>query len=256
MLGSQATDDRLPVSTGVRAFRTLAFSLAVLSMLLGDASAGVPFSEGWVSFDGVTKAPSPPQLHVLSSSPSELVVEIRTLGVLCTSVVEDEMEFTKLELPGYGRSGEVGHPALPAVRQLFALPRGAEIDVAVAVADSILYTGSVVCPVPAEVTHYTEEGWPYPAEEFAYDEQAYGRSGYYPDDTASAGSSGTLRDQGVAVLTAHPIRYDPVAGKTKVCPILRVTLTFTGGFGGVSGDLGPFDSIAERVLLNYTGFGV
>jgi hypothetical protein len=179
----------------------------------GDGLAEEALSEGWVSFDGVTTAPSPPELHVLSSTPSAL--EIRTPGVLCTSIVEGEMEFVKLELPGYDRTGEVGHPALPAVRQLFALPRGAAVDVGVAVSDSIVYSGTVVYPVPAEVTHYTEEGWPYPAEEFAYDEQAYGRGGYCPEEMACAGSSGTLRGQGVALLTVHPIQYDPGVERTR-----------------------------------------
>ena len=94
-------------SAGARLFVTHGSWIALSVVLCGSAFAAAPLTEGWVSFDGVTATPSPPELHVLSSGTSELMVEIRVPGVLCTSVVEDEMEFMKLDLPGYDRSGEV-----------------------------------------------------------------------------------------------------------------------------------------------------
>lgn len=233
--------------------------LVMLALLLalppgGDvAEAGLP--TGWVCFDGIATTPVPPRVGIVSSGSDELVLDIEVPGVLSTDVKEGEIDFRKLEFPGYYRSTEVGHPALPAVRQLIAVPAGCTVGVSVSTPDSIRYWDSVVYPVPALVTRYTEDGWEYLAEEFSYDEEAYSAKGYYPTQTASVGSVGILRGQGVALLTVYPIQFDASSELIRVLPLVTVTLTFTGGYGGVSGDLGPFDSIAEGVLLNYDGYG-
>lgn len=222
----------------------VAFALLLaLPSAVDVAEAALP--SGWVCFDGIATTPVPPRVGIVSSGSDELVLNIETPGVLSTAVEEGELDFQKLEFPGYYRSTDVGHPALPAVRQLVAVPAGCTIDVSVSIPDSIRYSDSVVYPVPAIVTRYTEDGYEYLAEEFAYDEGAYSTRGYYPTQTASAGSVGILRGQGVALLIVYPIQFDASSDLIRVLPLVTVTLTFTGGYGGVSGDLGPFDSIAE-----------
>ena len=122
-------------------------TLGVLVLLLAlppagaVAEAGLP--TGWVCFDGVTSESTPPRFDIVSSGASELVVNIVTPGVLSTAVSEEGKEFRKLEFPGYYRSSEVGYPALPAVRQLIAVPAGCTVDVSVSIPDSIRYWDSV-----------------------------------------------------------------------------------------------------------------
>ncbi|MBN2566064.1 MAG: right-handed parallel beta-helix repeat-containing protein [Candidatus Eisenbacteria bacterium] len=182
-------------------------------------------------------------------------MRIEVPGVLSTASQEIGIDFRKLEFPSCYRSDEVGHPALPAVRQLIATPAGCSISVSVSVPDSLTYSNSVVYPVPDVETRYTEEGYEYLEEEFAYDEEAYSMRGYYPTEIASVSRPGVLRGQGVALLTVYPIQFNAADDLIRVLPVLTVTLTFTGGSGGVYGDLGPFDSVAESVLLNYDGHG-
>ncbi len=234
-------------------------ALVVFALLLALPPAGavaeVGLPTGWVCFAGIATTPVPPRVGIVSSASDELVLNIETPGVLSTAVEEGELDFQRLEFPSYYRSTEVGHPALPAVRQLIAVPVGCTVDVSVSTPDSIRYWDSVPYPVPAIVTRYTEEGWEYLAEEFSYVDEAYSARGYYPTQTVSVGSVGILRGQGVALLTVYPIQFDASSDLIRVLPLVTVTLTFTGGYGGVSGDLGPFDSIAEGVLLNYEGSG-
>jgi PKD repeat protein len=235
---------------------TLMFVAAVLLLLIPTpAQAESDFPTGWVCFDGLTTTPTPPGIDIISSGATELVVRIETPGVLGTAAEEMEIDFRMLEFPSYYRSDEVGHPALPAVRQLIATPAGCSIDVSVSAPDSLTYSDVVVYPVPELVTKYTEEGYEYLEEEFAYDEEAYSTRGYYPTEIASLGHPGVLRGQGVALLTVYPIQFNAADEVIRVLPVVTVTLTFNGGAGGVSGDLGPFDSIVESVLLNYEGYG-
>lgn len=230
--------------------------VAVFVLMLSlSAGAESGFPTGWVCFDGLTVVPTPPGINIVSSGSSELVVRIETPGVLSTAVQEIGFDFRKLEFPAFYRSDEVGHPALPAVRQLVAVPSGCAIGVSVSTPDSVRYSNSVVYPVPEIVTEYTEEGYEYLVEEFAYDEDAYSMRGYYPTDVASISYPGVLRGQGLALLTVYPIQFNAADDLIRALPVVTVTLTFSGGSGGVSGDLGPFDSIAESVLLNYDGQG-
>jgi hypothetical protein len=159
--------------------RAVAIGQAALAALISFAlpspssasETGIP--EGWVSFDDVTQTATAPALEIVSSDLSELVLRVTTPGVVSTTVREDGTDYGRLEFPGYYHSTEVGHPLLPAVRQLIAVPEGCEIQVSVSLGDSAVWSGTVIYPVEAAVIRYTEEGWPYIAYEFARDNDAY-----------------------------------------------------------------------------------
>jgi hypothetical protein len=175
--------------------------------------------------------------------------------MVCETIEHDGTDYKRLSFPTYFHSIETGSPALPAVRQLLAVPRGCEISVSATAMDSLLFTDCVVYPVEAEVIKYTVEGWPYVDHEFALDEQAYSRSGGYPSPRISTEAPGSFRGQGVANLTSYPVRFDASKSEIRVYPELLVTLELSGGSGGTSEELGPFGRIAEALLLGYAGVG-
>ena len=247
---------RPPVTSTVRRAPLRSLSCVLLLMLIPAvvfATGGLP--DGWISFDGVTVTPTAPRLQIISSSSSQIQLIISTPGMLCETIEHDGTDYKRLSFPEYFHSTVTGDPALPAVRQLLAMPRGCEISVSATAMDSLLYTDCVVYPVEAEVIRYTEEGWPYIDYEFALNEQAYSRSGGYPSPRISTGSSGSFRGQGVAKLTSYPVRFDASTSEVCVYPELLVTLDLTGGSGGMSEELGPFGRIAEELLLGYAGVG-
>jgi hypothetical protein len=226
---------------------------AAFASLSAAQETGLP--EGWVSFDDVTQTPTSPAIKIVSSNLSELVLTVTTPGVVSAAVSEDDVEYRKLEFPGYYRSKVVGHPLLPAVRQLIAVPEGCEVEVSVSPGEAVHYRGSVLYPVPATVVRYTAEGWEYLAEEFAIDEDAYSQSGHYPSEIASVSEGGSLRGQGVALLTVYPAQYDAAEMDLRVFPSLVVTLRFVGGKRGLAEPLGPLGRIADAVLMNYQASG-
>jgi hypothetical protein len=241
-LWNPARDSRLVIS--------LLLWLALCSPVAG--SSGLP--NGWVSLDGTTDQPCPPSIEIISSDLEQLVLRVECPGFVSETVTHEETEYTRLTFPGFYHSAEEGSPWLPAVRQLIAVPADCTMDVSVVLGDSAVFSGSILYPVPATVVRYTEEGWEYYDYEFAKDEEAYGRGGYYPTDVATVSDAGSFRDQGVALLTVYPLQFDAASLRTRALHSVVVTLTFEGGTGGLGGDVGPFSRIAEGVLANYQGF--
>ncbi len=223
--------------------------------LAGSHAEAAELSDGWVSFDGRTLAPTAPTIQLISAEASRVVLRIDTPGVLVESVEHDAINFKRLSLPSYFDFGEIGHPALTAVRTLVAVPNGCEVGVSAVALDSLLFTDCTVYPVEEPVVKYTEEGWEYIDYEFAYDGQAYSRSGYCPGPSTSIGDVGSFRGQGVVRLGAYPMQTDPTTSQLRVYPSMVVTLELTGGTGGMSENLGPFSEIAEALILGYDGAG-
>ena len=211
------------------------------------------FPEGWVSLDGVTTSPAPPSSQIISSSAGEMIIWVRTPGVLSALVDHEGTEYTELSIPEYAHTHETGHPRLPAIRQLVAVPRGCTVELTSAILDSVDYSGSLVSPVPTEVTRYTSQGWEYLDHEFALDGDAYATAGFYPSRAAEVEYAGIMRGQAVALVTVYPLRHDPVAMDTRAYPSVVVTLGFSGGGAGAPASLGPFERIAESLILGYAG---
>ena len=217
------------------------------------AEEGLP--DGWISFDGVTAAPTAPRVQIISTSSSQIQLIISTPGMLCETIEHDGTDYKRLSFPEYFHTHETGYPALPALRQLLAVPRGCDVDVSVASSDTLVFSDCIVYPVEEIVTRYTDEGWPYLDTEFSKDSQAYSRGGNYPDSTASAESGGSFRGQGVLPMALYPVRFDASKSEIYACPDMLVTIELTGGSGSFSEDVGPFGGIAERLLLCYAGKG-
>ncbi|MBD3349458.1 MAG: hypothetical protein GF400_09750, partial [Candidatus Eisenbacteria bacterium] len=150
---------------------------------------------------------------------------------------------------------EVGHPEVPVIRQMIALPHDCDVSIEVTATDSVTFSGPPVYPAPEIVTRYTPEGWEYLEEEFARDGGAYQDSTYYPPVVASIEDPGSLRGQGVALLAIRPVRYRASAEETVVLTSLTVSLSFKGGRGGIAESIGPMQGIADDIILNYEGFG-
>jgi hypothetical protein len=191
-------------------------------------------------------------VEVLSSTSSEIVLRVTTPGFLCETVVEDTMEFHRVTVPDCYHSPDVGLACVPLIGQLIAVPEGAELEVSVVASDTVHFEDAAVYPTPALVVEYTEEGWEYLVEEFALDE-AYYDSGYYPGDVAIVDAEGSLRGQGVARVVVYPLQFDGSTSELVAYPELEVTISCSGGRGGLGEPTGPLSRVAGLVLPNYEG---
>jgi len=228
---------------------------ATLLLLPRAATGEEVLPDGWVSLDGVTATPTAPSVRIISSSTSEIQLLVSVPGMVCETVEHDSTQYKKLSLPTYFHTLTEGSPALPAVRQMLAVPKGCQVSVSVTPLDSHVFSGCTAYPVEAEVIRYTDDGWPYIDTEFYLDQQAYGRSGDYPTPLAAAATSGSFRGQGVAEIVCYPVSTDPTRSEITVYPNMLVTVAMTGGSGGLSEELGPFTNAAQALLLGYAGIG-
>ncbi len=217
------------------------------------ALAEDPLPDGWVCLDGVTTTPTAPEVRIVSSSTSQIELAISIPGMLCETVEHDTTEYKQLSLPTYFHTLEEGAPALPAVRQMLAVPKGCQVSISAIGQRTVTFSGCTVYPVEAEVTRYTDDGWSYIDTEFYLDQQAYGRSGSYPSPTVSAATPGSFRGQGVVEIACYPMTFDPTLSEVTVCPEMLVTVEVAGGSGGQSKEIGPFTSIAQTLFLGYAG---
>ncbi len=233
-------------------FRTALLAIFALSSPL-IALAEDPLPDGWVCLDGVTTTPTAPEVHIISSSASEILLAVSVPGMVCETVEHDTTEYKKLSLPTYFHTLEEGAPALPAVRQMLAVPKGCQVSISAVVQRTVSLSGCTVYPVEAEVTRYTDDGWPYIDTEFCLDQQAYGRSGSYPSPVVSVATPGSFRGQGVVEIACYPVTFDPTLSEVTAYPEMLVTVEIAGGSGGLSEEIGPFTSIAQALLLGYAG---
>ncbi len=102
---------------------------AVCLLVVGAAGAA---DQRWIAFsDQVTEA----SIGVLSSARDAVELEIELPGVALESVATEGGRFVRVEVPGLGRIGAVGEPALPALRRFIEIPDGARVEVDVQVLD-------------------------------------------------------------------------------------------------------------------------
>ena len=118
------------------AYAALALVAAMMiTPVVGLAQEGLP--EGWISLDELTAAATPPSLEIASSDLNGLTLVVRTPGVVTKTVEHDGTEYREISFPSYYHTTEVGHPCIPAVSQLIAVPEGCEIEVSVSIGDSV-----------------------------------------------------------------------------------------------------------------------
>jgi len=212
-----------------------------------------PLPDGWMCLDGVTTTPAAPLIRIISSSTSEIQLAVSVPGMLCETVEHDTTEYKRLSLPTYFHTLKEGEPALPAVRQMLAVPRGCQVSVSAVAQRAVTFSACTVYPVEAEVVCHTDEGWPYIDTEFCLDQQAYGRAGSYPSPIVSAATPGSFRGQGVVEITCYPVTFDPALSEVTACSEILVTVEIAGGSGGPAEEIGPFTSIAQALFLGYAG---
>ncbi|MBD3348062.1 MAG: hypothetical protein GF400_02560, partial [Candidatus Eisenbacteria bacterium] len=224
------------------------FIVFLVVSLAAAAQAALP--HGWVSLDRTTTQPEAPRLQLLDSTESGLSLRVSVPGFECETVDHGGAAYQKLELPGYWRTEAIGSPWIPVVRQLIAIPEGADVTVRVTAGDPVTYEGCLLYPVPKEVKG-DDRAW----MEFAFDASAYSQRGYYPAELGAVEMTGVLRGQGVALIAYRPVQYDPSSRQLRVYSEATVDVSFVGGRGGLSENLGPLNRTAEELLPNFTSLG-
>ncbi|MCK4546459.1 MAG: hypothetical protein KAW17_03365 [Candidatus Eisenbacteria sp.] len=154
-----------------------------------------------------------------------------TVGELVTmDVVTKEGTFSRLMLPGFYSSREIGEPCLPMVNRLFEIPFGAEVSV-----DVVSFETHEISLAEAGVMHPLMPAQPSVAKNedpevlpFHYNWATYHADQEYGLELAQAVDTGQLRAVRIGRLEVAPVTYNPVAGTLTVLDNIEVEVTFTG----------------------------
>ena len=158
--------------------------------------------------------------------------------------------FTEISLPGIDFClGEPGHPALPVIRRLFAVPEGAEVrvDVAATPAETIQLN---LWPAQPETVDALLTLDPFAKPVFTRNADVYGSSSPWPAEPVRVTPLGRMRGVQVCQLDMAGGQYNPATQTLTLFSNVHVALAFEGGngqFGGAA-NFGSIEDVQDGLL--------
>lgn len=227
-----------------------ALQLVVLLALvfIGNLAFGESHYSGSV---GSFNAPSP--VALIPSNPEEITLSVTVPEPLIDSAVVHESVYHTVKIPGWEATDEPGLPRLPVWNQLVALPQCESVDLTAVAAESLVIQGYHVYPSERHISKISPDGYPYQQTVFEIDQSAYSLDRFYPSSLCEILDIFYVREQKVLLLGIHPVRYNPKRGCLVVYTSVDVHIRPEGVTGPISRSVGPFDRVAERLVLAYDG---
>lgn len=169
-----------------------------------------------------------------------------------------EQHFTRLHIPGYGYSNQIGYPQLPVYKRLIELPLDAEVEILITYKSfhdlplSDFQFDDPVIPVQPSLSKSADP------DEFTFriKEDAYQFNGFIGDDLVSIHPAGIMRGLKIARIEIAPVQYNPVANVLRVFDEIIVEFRFTGGniaqtIAMKTQGINPFFAGISQMLINY-----
>ncbi len=200
--------------------RTLLMS-AVCLLVVGSIGAADP---RWIAFsDDATET----RIDVLSSTADAVEFEVELPGIALASAATEGGQFVRVEVPGLGRIGAVGEPALPALRRFIEIPHGAQVEIDVQVIDRRvidLAAEGMAAPVePVQLPRPKCDCKEAREWRFSYTPESYHGTITHP---AALTGPFTFRDHTMMLLTLAPVTYDVDRGRLEVATRAQVSVRF------------------------------
>jgi hypothetical protein len=200
------------------------------------------------------KADASDPLTLQGESESEIVFHVAFGEVLLNEVERDGQLFLAASVDGFNHQGEIGEPALPALRRWVSVPHGAELTVeaepvmveTIRLAHPLLPNQPPIEKIPGAL-----ESAP-----FVIDAETYALDSYLVGRDAEILEEAQVRNHRLALLEVTPIDYNPVKGELRIARDLTVTVRMTGADLMQSLDLTDrfgsfeFDALVHRHLAN------
>ncbi len=162
-------------------------------------------------------------------------------GATISAIMVEDTEYEFLHIDGFGKMGQVGAPALPAHREVIAMPPGSVGDIVITGAEYYEYDGFRIHPAlePARDTY----GSPEP--EFWADPAVYGNNAFFPEKTVEITNIMLLRGTPLALTEIRPVQFNPVTGKVRVYTSISFRIEYKGASQS-------FSAIADGNSLHFT----
>ncbi len=184
----------------------------------------------WGQVNTIPVSEYPAGIELLNRTDDGATFKITVGELAAFDVVTKEGTFSRLLLPGFSSSDDLGKPALPMINRLFEIPYGAEMSVEVMSYETreiTLADFGVAHPLmpaqPSVAKNQDSEALP-----FHYDWTTYQADREYGRDLARAVDTGQLRSCRIGRLEVAPVTYNPVAGTITVRENIEVEVHFAG----------------------------
>lgn len=153
-------------------------------------------------------APTEPRVTVVAQEESHVDLHVELGRVNTFAAIDD---YVRVEIDGAATLQRVGLPAVPVLARYLALPDGTRIE-SVEIRHrqtDRLHIGAIVPTQPTRVRQGS-------APPFVVDESAYRSKDAWPVTDWADGEAAKIRDQTVARLELHPVRYFAATGEIEV----------------------------------------
>lgn len=201
-------------------------------------------------------APVTPGIQVIASTETDLVLDLVFNQPTISVVQRDNATYTEVNMGAeFGVTAQPGHPQLPLLVRMAALPPGATATLTVS--DAVWQTQAVSFPLlPAPRFDFADqtqvEDGAAVAPVYARDAAAYAADAWQPAAPVRLAESARLRDQEMLTIEFYPVRYNPVAGHIAWLSQAHVVIHFAGGQPVTAARPDPyFESTLAATVLNY-----
>lgn len=191
----------------------------------------------------------------------DVQIDGRSLDI--ESVLSGGQRFSKVSIPGLGKTFTPGAPELPYIVETVAVPFGIELQITVTPGKAISrYLTSDVMPAASRaqemlLSELGEDALTktIPQYELNRDAEIYNNNAPFPGVLGSISNEGILRQQRVAGISLFPVQYLPASREIIVYENLHVELRFVGvpriAYQIPQSDSAFFELSLQRSLLNY-----
>jgi len=186
----------------------------------------------WITFPGGSGTPGePPIITIESNTTGATVYTVQIPGMYREQVTAPNgMIFDDIRIPEYGVTLDIGKPKMPNIREMFATPVGADVDMSVTDVQSCMFEDYYIYPQQPPRPFIPDDNTEY---DFYYDSEFYNSDVWFPYQDIVNEMPGILREFEVEQMKMQPIKFNPVQHKLDVEYFFRVTITYTNPGGWV-----------------------
>ncbi len=233
--------------------RVLLLALASVCLLTGPALAA---DHGAAPLQKISLAAGGPRLEIVQQDQDQLRFHVEVGELDALEIATKQGTFTRLLIPGFHSSQQVGAPELPQMNRLVSIPLGARVRVevkALSVREIDLADYGITSPLmPAQASmpkNADPATWP-----FAYDRSAY-QVDRVSRELAQVVPAGRLRAMELGRLEIAPVEYLPAQNRLRVTESLDVQVSFLGADKAAAAGLiaRTYSPFFEHLYANVAG---
>jgi len=200
---------------------------------------------------------------VLKNEPLKFMFKTSLSSVNTKEILTKQGLFTQLRVNGYIDEGEVGTPALPALKKLIEVPYNANIKVNIISYDeetvSLNDLGIVNKIIPFQPSVRKDQD--INQLPFYYNQQVYATNDFIENPIAEVQQVGIMRGVNIGRLVIRPVQYNPVQNTIRIFKNIVVEIVFAGADLTLTQNMkmkyfSPLFESTFRLFTNYTANSV